>query len=531
MITTLLNNLAQTHQHMKNIHGALFALFLISSSLSGCIGNDDDSIDYSDQISKLEEEINMKNQTIANLETQISSYQGTVDGLEDAISDATMHISYLQESIFYAEEYRDSLLLMLNESNNTLVDTLILLEFANETIDYLEVSLAENQSILSQAGMIISDLITGWDSTNYTLDSYLLAWGSTNTTLDLYLEGWNETNMSIEPYLEGWNQTNSTVQELILEIIELNDSMTQCNSVTTYLFFEECMSRNSMWGHIPFINGTNVSIGQSYMGGFTHQGDSMYSVDFIMNEGIPVVAFREGKIKAIKEDSDINCIEENISIEDCTHGNYVIIDHGDFTFSYYLHLQQYSVEVEVGDSVGAGHQIGKIGNTGYSTEAHLHLEVTNGFGLGDSVMILFEELRNLSGGVPFAGLNVISENTNNSFFFGLEYSDCPLDLFYFRGVELFSYIPCSVVDLDTDYNLEGRVLIEGHTLVIGMYESESENWDYRMVQPNATGHFDTTINWSSDSHSNYSYLMLTIGNPEGTNVYDGWWTSVEIIIE
>ena len=69
-----------------------------------------------------------------------------------------------------------------------------------------------------------------------------------------------------------------------------------------------------------------------------------------------------------------------------------VIDHGDFSFSYYLHLQQYSVGVEVGQSVGAGHQIGKIGNTGYSTEAHLHLEISNGFGNGDSIMILFEEL-------------------------------------------------------------------------------------------------------------------------------------------
>ena len=316
---------------------------------------------------------------------------------------------------------------------------------------------------------------------------------------------------------------------MLQQIIELEASLVDCDTASTVLHEGECVSRNSIWGMIPFENGANVSIGQSYRGGFTHQDDSMYSVDFFMSEGTPVVAYKAGKIRSIKEDSNINCIDEGISIENCTHGNYVVIDHGDFSFSYYLHLQQYSVDVEVGQSVGAGHQIGKIGNTGYSTEAHLHLEISNGFGNGDSIMILFEELRNISDGIPFAGLNVISQNTNTTLTSSIDYSSCPHDLFYFRGVVLTSDIPCSVAELDQAYLLTGKVLMENHYLSIGIYESSSQSWNYTTIQTNSTGHFSTNIHWYSNDHSNYSYIMLSIVDSSG-QYYDGWWTSVWIKI-
>ena len=55
------------------------------------------------------------------------------------------------------------------------------------------------------------------------------------------------------------------------------------------------------------------------------------------------------------------------------YGNYVLISH-DGTFStMYAHLS--SVSVSVGDYVSQGQVIGYIGNTGFSTGAHLHFEV------------------------------------------------------------------------------------------------------------------------------------------------------------
>jgi len=516
---------------MAGKNALLFSILMLISSLAGCLGESGefDTSDLDLQITNLEQQLDEKNQTLTDMELQISSYEATVDGLEDAISDATENIARLQQGLDEAEEYRDSLLAMLHESNNSVTDLHGMIENANYTIQSLQVSIAENQSLLSQSSSIIANLISGWDSTNSSLNFYLAGWGSTNATLDYYLSEWDSTNSTIDSYIEGWDSANSTISDLLQQIAELNSSSLDCNSTTTVSLNGECVSRNSIWGMIPFVNETNVSIGQSFMGGFTHQDDSMYSVDFFMTEGTPVVAYKAGKIKAIKEDSNTNCIDEGIEIEDCNHANYVVIDHGDFTFSYYLHLQQYSVDVQVGESVGAGHQIGRIGNTGYSTEAHLHLEISNGFALGDSIMILFEELRNLSGGVPFAGLNVISQNTNTSLTTSMNYSNCPLDLFYFRGVELSSDIPCSVAELDQSYFLTGKVLIEDHTLLVGLYESSSESWNYTVIQTNSTGHFSTTITWSSNNHSDYSYLMLSIRGQSET--YGGWWTSIEMIVK
>jgi murein DD-endopeptidase MepM/ murein hydrolase activator NlpD len=55
------------------------------------------------------------------------------------------------------------------------------------------------------------------------------------------------------------------------------------------------------------------------------------------------------------------------------YGRCVFIDHGNGVITRYAHMQ--SIEVNVGDSVIGGMQIGKLGSTGRTTGAHLHFEV------------------------------------------------------------------------------------------------------------------------------------------------------------
>ena len=50
----------------------------------------------------------------------------------------------------------------------------------------------------------------------------------------------------------------------------------------------------------------------------------------------------------------------------------VVIDHGDAHFSVYQHLMHDGALVHEGDVVAQGQLIGRSGNTGYSTEPHLH---------------------------------------------------------------------------------------------------------------------------------------------------------------
>ncbi len=64
---------------------------------------------------------------------------------------------------------------------------------------------------------------------------------------------------------------------------------------------------------------------------------------------------------------------EAIQYSRFAYGNAVIIEHGNGVESLYAHLSK--IEVEEGEEVNAGTQIGLMGSTGRSSGDHLHLEV------------------------------------------------------------------------------------------------------------------------------------------------------------
>lgn len=70
-------------------------------------------------------------------------------------------------------------------------------------------------------------------------------------------------------------------------------------------------------------------------------------------------------------------------------GNHVIVDVGDGVYAVYAHLQRGSIRVAKGDEVVTGRQIAACGNSGNSTEPHVH------FQLQDHPSVL------LAAGVPF----------------------------------------------------------------------------------------------------------------------------------
>ena len=76
--------------------------------------------------------------------------------------------------------------------------------------------------------------------------------------------------------------------------------------------------------------------------------------------GAPVYATRAGRV--------IAAVTSNVG-----YGIYVLIDHGDGYSSMYAHM---SVRyVNTGDSVAKGQMIGRVGDSGNSTAAHLHFEI------------------------------------------------------------------------------------------------------------------------------------------------------------
>jgi Peptidase family M23 len=58
-------------------------------------------------------------------------------------------------------------------------------------------------------------------------------------------------------------------------------------------------------------------------------------------------------------------------------GNHVILDLGQGRFAFYAHLQPGSIRVKLGDKVRRGQTLGLVGNSGNSTEPHLHFHISD----------------------------------------------------------------------------------------------------------------------------------------------------------
>lgn len=59
-------------------------------------------------------------------------------------------------------------------------------------------------------------------------------------------------------------------------------------------------------------------------------------------------------------------------------GNYILIRHGEKEYSLLAHLRPGSLSVKEGERVERGQRIGSVGNSGNSTEPHLHFQVQDG---------------------------------------------------------------------------------------------------------------------------------------------------------
>lgn len=114
-------------------------------------------------------------------------------------------------------------------------------------------------------------------------------------------------------------------------------------------------------------------IDQGYGGRFSHTDpQNRYAVDFAADLGTPVVAARDGVVMQVERDFD----KAGLNLEKYGgRANFVRILHEDGTMAVYAHLQEGGVLVHVGQRVRAGQQIGRSGNTGFTTGPHLHFVV------------------------------------------------------------------------------------------------------------------------------------------------------------
>jgi murein DD-endopeptidase MepM/ murein hydrolase activator NlpD len=101
--------------------------------------------------------------------------------------------------------------------------------------------------------------------------------------------------------------------------------------------------------------------------------------------GAPIRSVAEGEVVALHDGMGESIPFErnpNLAKPEDFGGNYVLVHIKPDVYVVYGHLQAGSIPVKVGDHVAAGAPIGKLGNTGNSSNPHLH------FGLLDSADFL-----------------------------------------------------------------------------------------------------------------------------------------------
>ena len=109
--------------------------------------------------------------------------------------------------------------------------------------------------------------------------------------------------------------------------------------------------------------------------GKSFQRDGKNNLDYYAY-GKKVLAAKDGTVISVRSDVVENMPGETINTA-TPGGNVVIIDHGNGQYGYYAHLKPSSAAVKVGARVKAGEPIGEVGNSGDSTEPHLHFHVMN----------------------------------------------------------------------------------------------------------------------------------------------------------
>ena len=154
------------------------------------------------------------------------------------------------------------------------------------------------------------------------------------------------------------------------------------------VFFLVLLFVNSSHGQtpykLPFKNGVEFSCTCGNNDGM-HQKVESFAFDFGLPLGTDVTAMRDGVVRFVVDGyenancplNNLNCPDKNCIDDECkncaNYVNRVVIKHEDGTKALYLHLNKGSIVVSEGDRIIQGQVIAKSGNSGCSTNPHLHV--------------------------------------------------------------------------------------------------------------------------------------------------------------
>jgi murein DD-endopeptidase MepM/ murein hydrolase activator NlpD len=110
----------------------------------------------------------------------------------------------------------------------------------------------------------------------------------------------------------------------------------------------------------------------------THTSDGKQNEDYFAF-GQSVLAPASGTIVTVFDGEDDNIPGQmNPDGPGGAGGNHLLIDHGNGEFSFFAHFKKGSIKVKTGDRISTGQVLGLCGNSGNSSEAHIHYHLQNG---------------------------------------------------------------------------------------------------------------------------------------------------------
>ncbi|MFF5994904.1 M23 family metallopeptidase [Lysinibacillus sp. KU-BSD001] len=191
-------------------------------------------------------------------------------------------------------------------------------------------------------------------------------------------------------------------EQWIIHSLSVKPYVTYPSSDKLYTQNSYCMPVKGEWfvvwgGTNEFINYHYAYENQRYAYDLVQvQNGVSYKDTPLRNENFyafnqPIFAPADGKVVKVLDGLKDNVPGEMDSSNPA--GNYVIIEHKHQEYSLLAHLKQSSIVVNEGDMVKEGQCIGRCGNSGNSSETHLHFHIMDcaDFTKAKSIRIRFKD--------------------------------------------------------------------------------------------------------------------------------------------
>ncbi|MEO6207396.1 MAG: M23 family metallopeptidase [Candidatus Limnocylindrales bacterium] len=121
---------------------------------------------------------------------------------------------------------------------------------------------------------------------------------------------------------------------------------------------------------------TEIQVGENLR---SFSGDPDDNADYLAYDQ-PVLAVANGVVAVVSDglpDMTPNVLQDDLPLKDYG-GNYIVLKISEGVYAFYAHLKSGSMKVDVGDTVHLGDEIGRTGNSGNTSESHLHFHLMDG---------------------------------------------------------------------------------------------------------------------------------------------------------